>query len=33
MTQQPFHFIVKHGDKYYLTHHHWEFATRPNAIR
>ncbi len=25
MTQQPFHFIVKHGDKYYLTHDHWEF--------
>lgn len=25
MSQQPFHFIVKHGEKYYLTHDHWEF--------
>jgi hypothetical protein len=25
MDQQPFHFIVKHGDKYYLTHELWEF--------
>ena len=25
MDEQPFHFIVKHNDKYYLTHDLWEF--------